>query len=244
MDARSCMHRVRRTHALGLSLALAIALPEPAGAARVHARVSAVGFPDVNAFDLHIEASDLEADYDDSDSDETLRLRRVGIGFFEALNENSRMGVRLGRVGFDQSGRPATEGRDPSGYFAELEFSGMWPATGRLRAALDAGWRYTSVDETDDLGTVELDWQTLELRPAVWLAVSPRLVVLAGASAISVDGSERRSEATRETVDFEAAEPDGAFVTLEYHRTDGDVVSARLRSGNPSGLYVAFEHRY
>lgn len=244
MHARSCMRRPRRTHALGLLLALGMILSAPAGAASVHARVSAVGFPDVNAFDLHIEASDLEADYDDSDSDATLRLRRIGIGFFEALNENSRMGVRLGRAGFDQSGRAATEGRDPAGYFAELEFTGMWPARGRLRAALDAGWRYTSVDETDDLGTVELDWQTLELRPAVWLSVSPRLALLAGASAIVVDGSERRSEATRETVDFDAADSAGTFVTLEYHRTDGDVVSARLRGGNPSGLYVAFEHRY
>jgi hypothetical protein len=244
MHARSCISRPGRAHAVGLSLAMAVALSGPVQAARVHARVSGFGYADVSAFDLHIEASDLEVEYDDSDADGTLRLRRIGIGFFEALNENSRMGVRLGRVGFDQSGRAATEGRDPAGYFAELEFSGMWPARGRLRAALEAGWRYTSVDETDDLGTVELDWQTLELRPAVWLAVSPRLVVRAGASAVAVDGSERRSEATRETVDFETADTEGAFVTLEYHRTDGDVVSARLRTGNPSGLYVAFEHRY
>jgi len=244
MHAISCIPRRRHAHALGLVLAPALLLPGPAWSARVHAQISAVGFPDVNAFDLHIEASDLDADYDDSADDETLRLRRIGIGFFESLNENSRLGVRLGRVDFDQSGRPATEGRDPAGYFAELEFSGMWPARGRLRAALEAGWRYTSVDETDELGTVELDWQSVELRPAVWLAVSPRLVLRTGASAIAIDGSERRSEATRETVDFEAADPGGAFLTLEYHRTDGDVVSARLRGGNPSGLYVSFEHRY
>lgn len=244
MHSISCMRRCRRAHALGLAAIIGCSLPAGVSAARVHAHVSGFGFADLNAFDLHIAATDLELDYDDSAADETLRLRRIGIGLFESLDESSRIGLRLGRLGFDQSGRAATEGRDPAGWFAELEFSGTWPARSRIRASLAANWRYSSVDETDDQGTVELDWQTVELRPALWLAVGPRIALRLGASAISVDGSERVRDGNRETVDFDAADSAGAFATLEYHRRDGDVVSARLRGGNPSGLYVAFEHRY
>lgn len=229
---------------LAALLFLGLCLPCAAGAATVHARVSGFGAPDVNAFDLHIVANDLELDYDDAADSETLRLRTIGIGLYERLGDSSRIGVRLGRTGFDQSGRAATEGRDPSGYFAELVFGGMWPGASRIRAALDAGWRYTSVEATDDTGSVELDWQTLELRPALWMALSERVVVRIGTSAIAVDGSERLNETTRRTVDFEAAESAGGFLALEYHRRDGDVVSIGLRGGNPAGLHVAFEHRY
>lgn len=225
-------------------LLLAILAAGPAEAARVQARVSAFGHPDVSAFDLHLATSDLDLDYDDSARTETLRLRRIGIALFEPLSEAARLGLRLGRIGFDQSGRAATAGRDPSGYFAELEFGGAWPARGRLRGALEASWRYASVAERDDAGEVELDWQTLELRPAVWLAPSARIALRAGVSVTAVEGSEREQGVTRSTVDFEVADREGAFVTLEYHLADGDVVSARLRGGNPSGLYLAFEHRY
>jgi len=244
MQSISCIRRLFRTHAIGAGLVAASLATMPAQAARVHARVSGFGFADVSAFDLHLGASELEADYEDSSTDETLRLRRIGIGFFESLDETSRLGLRLGRIALDQSGREATEGRDPSGYFAELEFSGAWPARSSWRAALEANWRYSSVDEGDDDGDVEIDWQAVELRPAVWFAAGPRIALRLGVSAVAVDGSERLRNGVRRTVDFEAAESAGAFATLEYHRTDGDVVSARLRGGNPAGLFVVFEHRY
>lgn len=217
----------------------------PVSAARVHAHVSGYGYPgDVSAFDLHVARTDLELDYEDSADDKTLRLRRVGIALFEPVSDSTRLGVRLGRIGFDQSGRPATAGRDPTGYFLELEFDGAWPADTRLRAALGANWRYASTDETEDDEEVEVDWQVIELRTALWLSLNPRLAVRLGASAIAVDGTERVSGVSRQTVDFEAAGTAGGFATLEYHRSDGDVIAARVRGGNPAGLYVSFEHRY
>lgn len=246
MHARSRRYPSAATHmpCLPVLLLLAALLPGSGEAAEVRASVTAFGAPDVNAFDLHIAAKDLRLDYDDSGGRETLHLRSIGIGLYESLSDNSRIGVRLGRTGFDQSGRPATAGRDPTGYYAELMFDAMWPDDTRIRAALDGSWRYTSVEEQDDAGSVELDWQTIELRPAIWMALDQRVVVRIGASAIAVDGRERLNETTRRTVDFEAAESVGGFATLEYHWGDGDVVSASLRGGNPSGLYVAFEHRY
>lgn len=242
MNARSCMRAYRFAQALGL-VALLLAA-HPVRAARVHAEISGLAYPDVSAIDLHIAALDLRVDYADGASDETLRLRRVGIALFEPLGRSSRAGIRLGRVGFDQSGRATTAGRDPAGYFIELEFSGAWPRATRLRAALEANWRYTAVEDSDDQGEVELDWQSLELRPALWLALGPRVVLRLGASAIDIDGSERVRGATPGTVDFEAADAGGGFVTLEYHRGDGDVIGLRLHEGNPEGLYLAFEHRY
>lgn len=246
MHARSCSHGAAPTHIAGLAafLLLGLLLTGAGEAATVRTHVSGFGSPDVHAFDLRIVANDLDLDYDDAADSETLRLRSIGIGLYERLGDNSRIGLRLGRTGLDQSGRAATEGRDPAGYFAELVFGGMWPGASRIRATLDANWRYTSVEATDDTGSVELDWQTIELQPALWMALSDRVVVRIGASAIAVDGSERLNETTRRTVDFEAAESAGGFLSLEYHRRDGDVIGVGLRGGNPEGLYVTFEHRY
>lgn len=243
MHAISCTRRPTGLQALGLVAALsALAPAAPAAGVRVH--VSGYGFPDSTALDLHIVREDLGADYDDSAGIETLRLRRVGISLYEALGQNVRAGVRLGHAGFRQSGRAATAGFDPVGYFAELEFAGAWPAGGRLQAALEASWRYTSVDDSDDTTEVELDWETGELRPALRFALTPRLGVALGASAIAVDGSERVRAGTRTTTDFSADESTGAFVSLAYYPDPRDAITLRLRGGNPEGLSLTFEHRY
>jgi len=239
----SCTQRAWHAHAMGIVMVAACFSATSTHAARVHGRASDFGFADISAFELQLAATDLEADYDDG-PDETLRLRRIGIGFFESLGETVRLGARAGRIGFDQSGREATEGRDPSGHFAGLEFSGAWPARSAWRAALEANWRYTSGDEADDEGSVEVEWQTIELRPAVWFAPTDHLAFRFGVSAIAVDGTEKRRNGVRRTVDFKAEETAGAFAGLEYHRTDGDMISLRLRGGNPAGLALSFEHRY
>lgn len=228
---------------MGLAATLGMIGAQPAAAASVHARVSGYGFPDSAAFDLHVVREDLAADYDDAD-DDTLRLRRVGISFHEALGAGVRGGIRLGHAGFRQSGRATTAGFDPTGQFLALAFAGAWPAERRLQGALEASWRYTSVDDSDETTEVELDWETLELRPALRFAPTPRLALTLGVSAIAVDGSERVRAATRSTTDFEAAESTGGFLRLEYFPRERDVIGLRLRGGNPEGLSLTFEHRY
>lgn len=244
MHAISGSRRGRRAQALGLLAGLCLLPATPAAGDRLHVRTGGLGFPDTNAVDLHIVREDLEADYDDTDTTETLRLRRIGIAFHENLDASARIGVRLGYAGFTQSGRAATEGFDPAGYFAELDFEGGWPGSGRLQGVLGASWRYTSVDDADDTTEVELDWQTLELRPALRAVLTPKLRLMLGTTATAVDGSERVLGAVRTTTDFSEQDGKGAFATLEYHRDDRDMVAVRLRSGNPEGLYIAFEHRF
>lgn len=229
--------------ALGL-LAVLCLLPPSAAADRLQVRAVGVGHSDTSTFDLHIVREDLEADYDDTDTTETLRLRRVGISFHEDLNASSRIGLRLGYAGFTQSGRTTTAGFDPAGYFAELDFEGGWPADSRFQAALGASWRYTSVDDTDETTEVALDWETLELRPGLRAALTPKLRLMLGVSATAVDGSERILGTTRATTDFSEEDSAGAFAVLAYRRDDRDRVSLRLRGGNPEGLYIAFEHRF
>lgn len=243
MYAISGRRQTLRAQALGL-LAVLCLLPPSAGADRVQVRASGAFHPDTNAFDLHVVREDLEADYDDTDATEILRLRRVGISFHENLNDSIRIGVRLGYAGFTQSGRASTAGFDPTGYFGELDLEGGWPANSRFRAALGASWRYTSVDTADETTEVSLDWQTLELRPGLRAALTPKLQLMLGVSATAVDGSERVTGTTRTTTDFSEEKGEGAFAILEYHRDDRDVVALRLRSGNPQGLYFAFEHRF
>ena len=243
MHAISCRRRGRGIQALGLLAALSPAAPG-ASAADLGVHVSAWGYPESGAFDLHVVREDLEADYDDGADAETLRLRRLGISFYEALGDSSRAGVRLGRIGLGQSGRAATEGFDPVGYYAELDFAGAWPADGRLQAAFGASWRYASVSDSDETTEVEIDWETLELRPALRLALTPRVALALGASAIEVDGSERVRAATRRTTDFSADESGGAFLELDYLPARDDRISLRLRGGNPEGLSLTFAHRY
>lgn len=245
MHARSSGRHAFRTQALGLCLVLGTALPAAADAARVQVHVSGFGYPAGAAIDLHVAREDLALDYDDS-GEATLRLKRLGLSFYETLGASSRMGLRLGRVAFSQSGRPTTAGLDPLGWFAELDFAGAWPADSRVQAAVEAAWRYSSVSDSDPASgdEVELDWHTLELRPALRLALGGPLRLDLGASVIAVDGSERSRGATRASVDFSAAESAGGFLSLAWHRADRDVIALRLRGGNPAGLSVVFEHRY
>lgn len=245
MHAISGIRHRFRAQALGLLSGFCLVLPgSPEAADGVRVRASGLGFPDGNAIDLHIVREDLEADYDDTRTTETLRLRRLGISFYETLDASSRLGVRLGYAGFTQSGRAQTEGFDPSGYFAEVEFEGGWPVRGRFQAVLGASWRYTSVDAADDTTEVALDWETLELRPALRVGLTPKLRLMLGAMATAVDGSERVLGPTRETTDFSEEDGEGSFAVLEYHRDDHGVIALRARSGNPEGLYIAFEHRF
>jgi len=212
----------------------------------VYGRINAIGVPDVNgAFDLHIVREDLDVAYADDSGGGPLALRRIGISFYERIDDASRMGVRIGGAGLTQTDRPSTAGLDPSGYYGELEFQGAWPAEGRLRFALDASWRYTRVDARDnaDNPTV-LGWQTFDLRPGLLFGITPRIAGRVGASGLFVDGSERVSSPDRQTVDFEADGRTGAFAGLDFYGRGGDVVHLRLRGGNPEGIYVSFEQRY
>lgn len=243
MHAISGSRQVLRAQALGL-LAVFCLLPPAAAADRFQVRAGGTGYGETNAFDLHIVREDLEADYDDTGTTETLRLRRVGISFHEDLGASSRIGLRLGYAGFTQSGRANTAGFDPAGYFGELDFEGGWPADSRFQAALGASWRYTSVDDRDETTEVETDWETLELRPGVRAALTPKLQLMLGVTATAIDGSERVLGTTRTTTDFSEEDSAGAFAVLEYHRNDRDMVALRLRGGNPEGLYIAFENRF
>jgi len=197
------------------------------------------------AFDLHVLRQDLDVRYEDGSGGGPLEIGRLGVSFYESIAAGARLGIRLGAAGVSQTGRSATAGLDPSGQFLELDFSGAWPHTGPVGLWLGLGWRYTSADAGYANGdTVDLDWQTVVLRPAVELRPTRHLAARLGASVISVDGSERRRGSTNVTTDFRADGDTGAFAALEFLLGGGDVISIRLDGGNPSGAYISFEQRY
>ena len=250
MHPISCTSGARAAQRVVLGTVAAALLAAPAAQAgdiRIHGRISGRPALDAgSAFDLHVEREDLAVDYDDGSSGGDLRIGRLGIAFHETLAPFLRGGIRIGWAGLTQSDRRATGGLDPSGYFAELAFAGAWPHRAPVAVALDAGWRYTSVDDGNAAGDeVEIDWQRLELRPALRLRLGPGVAARFGATAIAVDGDERRRAAsTSVTTPFSADGTTGAFAALDLAWPDGDGITLGARGGNPTGLFVRFEQRY
>lgn len=249
MHPISCSSRAGVAQWLGIGAvagAIAAAPAAHAGELRGYGRFTgAHPLAPGTAFDLHVAREDLAVDYDDGTTGGDLRLRRLGLSLHEALSANTRLGIRLGWAGLTQSGRPATEGLSPSGYFGELDFAAAWPRGGRVGLDLGASWRYTVVDDTGPDGDrTELDWLAFELRPALRLSLDRHVALRLGGSATAVDGDERRLDATGTTTGFGADGNAGAFAALDFTYGDGDAVIVRARGGNPAGLYASFEQRY
>lgn len=241
------LRRPAQSVVLAASAAL-LALPQAAGADEVRMHGRFIGAPALapgTAFDLHFARENLAVDYADGSAGGDLRVRRLGLSFHEALSPSTRLGIRLGWAGLTQTGREATRGVDPTGYFAELDFAAQWPRRAPLALDLGASWRYTSVDETDDAGNrTELDWQSAELRPALRIGLGEAVGLRFGASVIAIDGDELRQGTASATTRFDAETNTGGFAAIDLAWADGDAITLRARGGNPAGVYVSFEQRY
>ncbi len=254
MRPRSCSHRPRsplRIAYSGLALVAFAALPATAAAdIRIYGQISGVPAPAPGmGFALHLAREDLALAYDADgsagDDTETLALRRLGLTLSESLGERARVGLRLGRLWVDQSGRDATAGVDPRGHYLDLALAVEQPLGGPVHATLDAAWRYAIVDADDDAREVELEWQTWSLQPGVHFSLNERAAVRTGMSLVAVKGDERvREPGSSSTTGFTADGHVGGYVALDLRPQPNDMVSFQLEGGPRTGVFVSFEHRY
>lgn len=252
MCPRSCSHR--RAFPLRLALcALAVLplnfLPAAANAdVRIYGQISGVPAPGPGlGFALHLAREDLALDYGSGEDAETLALRRLGITLSEALSERARVGLRLGRLWVSQSGRAATAGVDPRGHYLDLALATELPLSERVRATLDASWRYAVADARDDGAEqrTDLEWQTWTLQPGLRWSLDSQAAVRTGLLLVAVNGDERvRGPDASVTTDFAADGAAGGFVALDLMPQPDDTVSFQIEGGPRTGVFVSFEHRY
>lgn len=237
MDPRS-RGPVRALPPLLLPLVLA-----PATAAGATAPPDSTADAYGEAFDLHLAVEDVGVDYADGTRGGDLELGRLGITFSERLGSGLWGSIGGGAVGVRQAERPATDGIDPSGWFAGLDFAALWPAQGRLRFNGAARWRFVRADDADQGEQTELDWQRAELEGALVLRTSPRTRLRVGVTHLWLDGDESFDAAPTST-GFDVDEPWSGFIGLDLFTDAQRAIRLRARGGNPSGARVAFEYRF
>lgn len=228
-------------------LGVVLAWPLPA-AAGVRVQAGAWGWPGYEpgtAFDLHFAREDVAIAYADDSTGDVLELTRVGFGFHERFTAGVRGSARIGGISVDQDDRPATEGLDLTGYYAEVGADGAWPTASRLRFGVDGHWRYTRVSrDRDDDTTVRLDWHSWELRSDLRMTLGTRIDLRLGGGVIAIDGNERVRDNGSSGTGFDADGATSAHAQLDFHTGTGGVIRLLLRRGNPEGVWLSFEHNY
>ncbi|GEM_PF-1153901 len=194
--------------------------------------------------DLHVERTDLDVRYDDGSAGDRLEIGRIGISLFESPAPGVRLGISIGRLGISQSGRPATAGLDPSGYFVGFDGLGRWALTRRLSLELGGRVAYAEADDSSGDDRVDLDWWSATLRPAAAVTLGERVELRAGLRAQWLDGDERVTGATRSTTGFREDRVTGGFVGIGLLTGNGGRIHLRADSGAARGLHLLFERSY
>lgn len=235
-----------RPHPLCAVLAVLAALAPAVTAAEttLHARGRlALGPSPGQGFNLHVERRDIDVDYNDGSGGDRLEVTRIGIAWFEAPIRGLQLGIEGGGQELQQSDRPATEGRELSGFYAAVTAASALPLGERLRLELDGRLGFSEVED-DDATTVELEWWSAAIRPAVAVLIGDAVTLRAGATAYWLDGDERVSGATARTTDLTEAATGGGFVGLDVHTGDGGRIGLRAEGGPVRALRLVFERRY
>lgn len=193
---------------------------------------------------LHIERTELAVQYDDGSAGDRLEVGRIGIALFESPAPGVRLGISIGRLGISQSGRPATAGLDPSGHFVGFDALGRWGLTRRLSLELGGRVGYAEASDSGSGDTVDLDWWSAALRPAVTITLADRVELGIGLRARWLDGVERINGNTRSTVGFREDRVSGGFVGMGLLTGNGGRVHLRADTGAARGLHLVFERRY
>lgn len=193
---------------------------------------------------LHVERTELDLRYDDGSAGDRLEVGRIGISLFESPAPGVRLGVSIGRQGISQSGRPATAGLDPSGYFVGFGALGRWALTRRLGLEVGGRVAYAEADDRSGDDAVDLDWWSATLRPAAAITLSRRVELRVGLRAQWLDGDERVTGNTRSTVGFREDGVAGGFVDIGLLTGNGGRVHLRADTGAARGLRLVFERRY
>lgn len=235
--------RPHRLCTLLLPLACLAAVPAPA-----ETRVSARGALDLGpqageGFNLHVERRDIDVVYDDGTGGDRLEVGRIGIGWSETLLPGLHLGIEGGRQELQQNGRSATAGRELTGYYGALTADTAWPLAEAAWLEVGARLAYSEVDDGGTT-TVDIDWWSASLRPALGLRLGDAVALRAGVRAYWLDGDERVSDAGGGTTGLGEADVGGAFVGLDVYTGNGGRVGVRADGGAVRALRVVFERRY
>lgn len=186
----------------------------------------------------HVEIG-LDLDGRDVEMDVT----RLGIAIWESAGPRLRLGLEGGPLRVTQSDNPATAGMDLTGHYLAFSATGRLFESERFALGIAASLGYHRAE--DDRGEQDTRLRWLDGRGELVATVSLLpLEISGGAYAYFIDGKETASGPMDHTLDFDAEDRLGGFVSADYWVDATGRVGLRADAGARQGFRLEFARRF
>jgi len=194
-----------------------------------------------NQLDFTVRFDQNKTDFDYGNITINTTIKRIGVYWNERFGERLRLGLFGGYTALTQTNNPLTAGLTLEGYHAGVALHLGLLQTQRLLLFFSADYTYQNVDDGNAGQSVDISW----LEPSVRLGAAVRLNktvrLFGGANYGYIDGQERDSGTTNQTIDFEHRRRSGGFFGVDLNVGDGGYIGIAGRSGVNRSAEIYFK---
>ena len=169
------------------------------------------------------------------------RLEWLGVAWYEQVAPRVQLGLAGGKLLLTQTGNTATVGMEPDGYYAGIDVRVALLETSVVQLFVHASYAYQRVKQENAGETVTLTWYEPRVQIGAAVAAAPRLRLFGGGRWNALDGQQRITGPTPQTVDFDADREVGGFAGLEFAVERDGFVGLEGRSGAGRGGEIYFK---
>lgn len=176
-------------------------------------------------------------------ADVDTRVDQASVFVRQRFGRALHLGLLGGATALAQTGRAATAGLTLDGYHAGLTLEIEFLTRRSFALFGSVGYLYQSVKSSRDMQSVDLSWD--EWRGRLGAAfVLGAVRAFGGAERGSLDGIERTSGATNQTVRFDARSGTRAFGGLDLRVDPDGYIGIERRTGIDEGFLFYFRRRF
>lgn len=204
------------------------------------------GEPD-DAFDFAVNLGkrDIDLRYENNGTfNSTVEFAEVN--WYERIYPGIDIGLHIGKAFFSQSGRPATAGIEPSGFYGGVGIRARFFETSLIQPFVHALYLYRRVKHEENDSSVTLNWHEPRVRLGASSAPWGPLRIYGGAEWSTMDGRERVENSSASlTTNFEPLNRNIGFLGIDLTLESSGYIGAEGHAGNGnSGFEIYFKKRY